>query len=258
MWGSYTSSIQYDHSRPSSPRAFGSTAVFDTANYTGPLPNDTAVPLMTGMQIFMAREIKGWPLYTIILALGQMLGATSFQITLLSGQNFQGDLQLYVLGAVFFVASIVWYTLFRMKPSVWVLSLPWIFYGLAFFLVGLPSVSTVSELAHGALTSAATWCYAIASAAAFLFFGLNFGEEAGAATEVWTMRACIVQGSQQIWVAALWYWGYQLNGALTGSKPPWWIVLILWPLSIMSFVFMWCIFKGLPGSFFKFCLYFLY
>jgi hypothetical protein len=24
----------------------------------------------------------------------------------------------------------------------------------------------------------ATWCYAVASAAAFLFFGLNFGEEA--------------------------------------------------------------------------------
>jgi hypothetical protein len=36
-----------------------------------------------------------------------------------------------------------------------------------------------------------------------------------------------------------------------GSKPPWWIVLILWPLSIMSFIFMWCIFKGLPGSFFN-------
>lgn len=249
MWGSYTSSLHHDYSRPGSPRAHGSTPAFDTTNYTGPLANDTSVPLMTGMQVFMAREVKGWPLYTIILALGQMLGATSFQITLLSGQNFQGDLQLYALGAIFFVASIVWYTLFRMKPSVWVLSLPWIFYGLAFFLVGLPSVSSAFDPIHSGLTSTATWSYAIASAAAFLFFGLNFGEEAGAATEIWTMRACIVQGSQQIWVAALWYWGYELNGALPGSKPPWWIVLILWPLSIMSFVFMWCIFKGLPGPF---------
>lgn len=41
--------------------------------------------------------------------------------------------------------------------------------------------------------------YAIASSAGFLFFGLNFGEEAGAATEVWVTRACIVQGLQQIW-----------------------------------------------------------
>jgi alpha-1,3-glucan synthase len=204
---------------------------------------------MTSLQIFMSREIKGWPLYTIILAIGQMLGATSFQITLLTGQSFQNNTQLYVLGAVFLVASIVWYTLFRIKPSVWVLSTPWIFYGLAFFLVGLPSISSVFNNAHFAITSAATWSYAIASAAGFLFFGLNFGEEAGAATEVWTMRACIVQGSQQVWVTALWYWGFRLNDAAPGSKPPWWIVLFLWPLAIMSFIFMWCIFKGLPGSF---------
>ncbi len=39
----------------------------------------------------------------------------------------------------------------------------------------------------------------MASAAGFLFFGLNFGEEAGALTEVWVTRACIVQGLQQIW-----------------------------------------------------------
>jgi len=51
---------------------------------------------------------------------------------------------------------------------------------------------------------------------------------------------------QQIWVTALWYWGFQLNGAPPGSKTPWWIVLFVWPLSIMSFVFMWCTFKGLP------------
>jgi len=135
--------------------------------------------IMTAMQIRLAREIKGWPLYTIILALGQMLGATSFQITLLSGQNYQGDMQLYVLGCIFFIASLVWYTLFRYKPSVYVLAYPWIFFGLAFFLVGLPSISDMfSATAHDVITSVATWCYAIASAAAFLFFGLNFGEEA--------------------------------------------------------------------------------
>jgi len=107
-----------------------------------------------------------------------MLGATSFQITLLSGQNWQDDLQLYVLSGVFLAASIVWYTLFRYKPSVYVLSIPWLFFALAFFIVGLPSLHPSLLAGQKALTSAATWCYAVASAAAFLYFGLNFGEEA--------------------------------------------------------------------------------
>jgi alpha-1,3-glucan synthase len=107
-----------------------------------------------------------------------MLSATSFQITLLTGQNWQNNLQLYVLGGVFLAASAVWYPLFRLKPSVYVLSAPWIFFGLAFFMIGLPSVSKALEPAHTALANAATWCYAVASAAGFLFFGLNFGEEA--------------------------------------------------------------------------------
>jgi alpha-1,3-glucan synthase len=107
-----------------------------------------------------------------------MLSATSFQITLLSGQNWQTNLQLYVLGGVFLAASTVWYTMFRLKPSVYVLSLPWIFFGVAFFMIGLPSVVPSMIHAHNALASASTWSYAVGSAAAFLFFGLNFGEEA--------------------------------------------------------------------------------
>ncbi|KAG8878121.1 Cell wall alpha-1,3-glucan synthase ags1 [Tulasnella sp. 331] len=252
VWGTPSPTIGGYDSRPSSPSFMSSHTtgngnnMFNTADYTGPLPNETDGPPMTSLQILMQRELAGWPLYTIIIALGQMLGATSFQITLLSGQNYQNDLQLYVLSGVFFVASVFWYTLFRMKPSVYVLSSPWLFYALAFFIVALPSVHPIFLPAHGALTSAATWLYACASAAAFLYFGLNFGEEAGAATEVWSMRACIVQGSQQIWVAALWYWGSELNGAKAGSAPPWWIVLILWPLAIMSLVFAYCLQWGLP------------
>ena len=177
-----------------------------------------------------------------------MLAATSFQITLLSGSNAQNNLQLYVLGGVFLASSVVWYFLFRMKPSVYVLSAPWVFFGIAFFLIGLPSVAKVLNVAHVALSSASTWAYAIASAAAFCFFGLNFGEEAGAATEVWMLRACIVQGSQQVWVAALWYWGFLLDGAQQDNVPPWWIVLIVWPLAVMSFLFAYLMLYGLPGE----------
>lgn len=107
-----------------------------------------------------------------------MLSATSFQITLLTGRNWQDDIQLYVLGSIFLAASAVWYPLFWSKPSVYVLSVPWIFFGLAFLLIGLPSVSIALLPAHRTLSSVATWCYAVGSAAAFVFFGLNFGEEA--------------------------------------------------------------------------------
>jgi len=107
-----------------------------------------------------------------------MLSATSFQMTLLSGRNWQDDVQLYALGGIFLVASALWYFLFKLKPAVYVLSAPWIFFGIAFFLIGLPSVSNALNPAHGVLSSIASWCYATASAAGFIFFSLNFGEEA--------------------------------------------------------------------------------
>ena len=172
VWGTPAPS-SFDHSRPSSPSGFTAPD-----GYSGALPDQQEVVVMTGLQIAMAREIGGWPIYTIIIATGQMLSATSFQITLLSGQNWQTNLQLYVLGGVFLAASAVWYIFFRYKPSVYVLSTPWLFFGLAFFLIGLPSVTPALHGAHDILTSIATWSYAVASSAAFAFFGLNFGEEA--------------------------------------------------------------------------------
>jgi hypothetical protein len=62
------------------------------------------------------------------------------------------------------------------------------------------------------------------------------------------LRACIVQGSQQIWVAALWYWGFQLQNAQLNSLAPWWIVLIVWPLAAISFLFSYLMLYGLPGK----------
>jgi len=179
-----------------------------------------------------------------------MLSATSYQIVLLSGSSGQTNLQFYVVGGVFFVASGIWYMLFRFKPALWVLSLPWFFFGVAFLLIGLPYISASLVPAHDILAGVATSAYAVASAGGFAFFGLNFGEEAGAATEVWILRACIVQGSQQIWVAALWYWGDRLNNAEPGQLTPWWIVCIVWPLSVMSFLFMILLLRGLPGQLF--------
>ncbi|KAF8843644.1 glycoside hydrolase family 13/glycosyltransferase family 5 protein [Paxillus ammoniavirescens] len=244
VWSAHgTLSVADDRSRPGSP---GSPSSHPFAGGSGILPYGGEIVIMTRVQIAMARKVGGWPLYTIVIALGQMLAANSYQMTLLAGQNYQNDLQLYVLGAVFLASSLVWYTLFRFKPSVYVLSLPWLFYGLAFFFIALPSISPKLASTHTTISNVATWLYAVASAAAFAFFGLNFGEEAGAATEVWTLRACVVQGSQQIWVAALWYWGNALNGAAAGHTSPWWIACIVWPLSLMSFAFAYLMLYGLP------------
>lgn len=60
------------------------------------------------------------------------------------------------------------------------------------------------------------------------------------------MRACIVQGSQQVWVAALWYWGNHLAGSSSSASAPWWVVLIVWPLAVMSIVFAYLMLYGLP------------
>jgi hypothetical protein len=94
------------------------------------------------------------------------------------GLNYQDDLQLYVLGGVFLVSSFVWYFLFRFKLSVYVLSFPWLFFGIAFFLIAIPSLSPSLASSHTLISDFATWCYAVSSSAAFVFFGLNFGEEA--------------------------------------------------------------------------------
>ncbi|KAF8121955.1 glycoside hydrolase family 13/glycosyltransferase family 5 protein [Boletus edulis] len=242
IWSSHGLSVVDERSRPASPGPPSTHQHGDGAL----LPYGGDIVIMNRVQIAMARKVFGWPLYTIVIALGQMLAANSYQVTLLTGQNYQDNVQLYVLGGVFLASSFVWYALFWWKPSVYVLSAPWLFFGIAFFLIAIPSLSPSLASTHTIISDLATWSYAVSSAAAFVFFGLNFGEEAGAATEVWALRACIVQGSQQVWIAALWYWGSTLNSVQPGHLTPWWIAIVLWPLSLMSFIFAYLLFHGLP------------
>ena len=46
--------------------------------------------------------------------------------------NGETDIQPYILSAVFLGASAVWYLFSRIKPSVWILSLYWLFFGVIF------------------------------------------------------------------------------------------------------------------------------
>jgi len=195
----------------------------------------------------MGRQVGEWPLYSIVMSAGQLLSASAFQLVLLSGTASQTDLDLYVIGAVFFTATIVWWAIFRTQPSSWGLSFPWLFFTLAFFLIGLPSLHGPFTAVQTHLQAAATWCYAIASAAAFLFFGMNFGEEAGATTQSWIFRACVVQGLQQCWAAVLWWWGSLLiNNDPEKYIAPRAILAVVWPLSLVSFLFFFALWFGLP------------
>lgn len=47
-------------------------STFNLDDYSGPLPNGPADKPLTGIQIIMMREIGGWPLYAIIMAIGQV------------------------------------------------------------------------------------------------------------------------------------------------------------------------------------------
>ncbi|KAI9613259.1 hypothetical protein KEM48_003893 [Puccinia striiformis f. sp. tritici PST-130] len=203
---------------------------------SGALDVTTALQ-MNLWQIRLQKRVFGWPIYTILLAAGQVLGATSFQLSLLSGTSSNGSFDFYVIGAVNILGSISWYWLSRRKPATWSLSMPWIFFGLAFVFIGLPSLSENLKqyFRRHPLAVAASGFYSFASSAGFLFFSSNFGEEAGGTTDAW--------------VGALWYWGYKLqnvdpmNAALA---PPGWINAITLTLGAGCFFIAYILFTGLP------------
>lgn len=128
-----------------------------------------------------------------------------------------------------------------------------VFFGIGFTLIGVPSLTdrlSVYSTRH-AITLAAECSYSFASAAGFLFFSVNFGEEAGAPTSVWVMRACLVQGVQQIWVSALWYFAFRLQGADPAAQTsllPAWSNAITMSLGAISFGIGYILFKGLVRS----------
>jgi len=161
---------------------------------------------------FMVHKVLGgdWPVYSIFLAFGQILALNAYQITLLTGEIGQPAVKLYALASVYIVASLGWWTLYRLLPAFYILGLPFFFYGLAFFVIGFgPVTSNASSYAW--VNNCGTALYTIGSASGSLFFGINFGTEGGSPVKTWVYRATLIQGSQQLVFAALWWWG----GALT-------------------------------------------
>ncbi len=148
----------------------------------------------------------------------------------------------------------MWWFLYRRLKTVYVLSLPFLVYGLAFLLIGLaPLGPTVAG--RGWIQNVATGLYAAASSSGSIYFAVNFGDEGGAPVTAWTYRACVIQGSQQIYVVALWYWGSVLSkqstaaangsGSVSGASAN-----VIIPVGVAIAALMWAIgmvlFLGLP------------
>ncbi|KAK5662545.1 hypothetical protein OQA88_8457 [Cercophora sp. LCS_1] len=166
---------------------------------------DSPVPsqvLTSPLQKFMLRKLFGWPVYTIILALGQILGASSYQISLLNDEQGQTASMLYTIASIYAASPVLWWVAFRRLPSVWVLSTPFAVYGVAFLFVGIAPFAS-STFARGWLQKVASGVYAAASSSGSMYFALNFGDEGGAPIHTWIIRACAVQGIQQIYISGL-------------------------------------------------------
>jgi len=161
----------------------------------------------TGLRKLLQRKIGDWQLYCFLLAFvreiphsltgdapanvhqGQIIAANSYQITLLTGEDGQVAVKLYVVALIYLVASLFWWLLFRKLKSIYVLALPFLFYGVAFFVVGIAPY-TQSLGARGWIYNIATGFYAFASASGSFFFTLNFGTEGKATrSKVWPFLA---------------------------------------------------------------------
>ncbi|KAF1984700.1 glycosyltransferase family 5 protein [Aulographum hederae CBS 113979] len=200
---------------------------------------------------FMLRKIADWPVYSFFLAFGQIIAANSYQITLLTGEVGQTAETLYIIASVYAATSVMWWLAFRRLRSVYVLSTPFIFYGLAFLFIGVaPFVHSYDG--RGTIQKVASGLYTVASSSGSIFFALNFGDEGGAPVKTWVLRACIIQGTQQIYVSALWFWGSTLtqmssNGELNNnSASPGVISGICLPLAVVMWAVGGIIFWGLP------------
>ncbi|KAK5706292.1 hypothetical protein LTR97_001279 [Elasticomyces elasticus] len=210
------------------------------------LPNNYKPP--TGLRRTMMYKVGDWPLYSFLLALGQILAANSYQITLLSGQVGQTATQLYVIASIYLVATLIWWYMFRRIALRWVMSMPFLMYGLGFFLLAMAPFAA-SAGSRGWIQHVATGFYAVASAAGSLYFSQNFGSTGSAPVRDWAFRACAIQGTQQLYTVGLWAWGDKLTaGAANGQTQD--LGYALTGLGIPIAIFLWCVgfvlFRGLP------------
>ncbi|KAJ5232661.1 hypothetical protein N7468_005617 [Penicillium chermesinum] len=208
----------------------------------------------TGLKKWMQMRLGDWPVYSLFLGLGQIIAANSYQITLLTGEVGQSAEKLYGIATVYAITSALWWLYFRFCKSVHVLTLPWFLYGLAFLIIGLAHFEP-NSFTRGWIQNVGSGIYAAASSSGSIFFALNFGDESGAPVKKWVFRACLIQGTQQVYVIALWYWGSTLTKANNAGVAnvqgnitnTWRMTAICTPITIFLWSVGLIVYFGLPN-----------
>ena len=195
---------------------------------------------------YLQYRIGDWPLYTILLALGQIMGANSYQITLLSGPRGQNEEKFYIVSGIYLAASLFWWVCYRCFKSVHLLSVPFLLYGVSLLLLGVSTFFSTTGLALPRLQNSATALYTIASSSGSLYFALNFGDEGGSPAQSWVFRACVIQGTQQVYICALWFWGSRLSHSSVTDPVSRTIAPVLFSASSILFLIGIILYTGLP------------
>ncbi|KAK5936986.1 hypothetical protein PMZ80_010735 [Knufia obscura] len=236
------------HSYDGETIAEETTNVRATTEYDALFGNGYVAP--TGARKFLQRKIGTWYLYCFLLAFGQIISASSYQLTLLTGAVGEPADKLYVLCSIYLGFSFIWWVLYRTTKAVYCLSAPFLFFGLCFLLLAASKgAKTVSGRSW--MFDVAAGIYAAGSAAGSMYFSLNFGTEGGTPSQVWAFRACVIAGSQQFLIAFLWYWGSFLtrSSANAGSNftpSSTALTAICIPLALLMFGVGILLYLGLP------------
>ncbi|KAH0127231.1 alpha-1,3-glucan synthase, partial [Aureobasidium melanogenum] len=152
--------------------------------------------------------------------------------------------------SIYLAGSLFWWFMVRRFASKYALAAPFILYGLSFFFVGIsPYGSTIDS--RGWIQNVASGFYAFASASGSLYFALNFASEGGVPIQTMIFRATVVQGIQQLWVAALWAWGTNMSAhhtarftnTIMNSKA---LLAIMLPIALLLVVVGLILLFGLP------------
>jgi alpha-1,3-glucan synthase len=203
------------------------------------------------IQRFMRRRIGKWPIYALFLGLGQIIATNSAQITLLVGQVGETATKLYIIAAIYCVSSICWWFLFYRFPSIIALTLPWFLYSMAFIVIGV-SPFGLTSLGRAWAQNVAAGVYAAASSSGSLFFALNFADQGAVPVKDWMFRASMIQGIQQIYTVALWYWSSKVSaaevgGVSTAALSTWRLTAVVMPIAAVCFAIGVLLALGLPN-----------
>lgn len=94
-----------------------------------------------------------------------------------------------MVAATYMATSIIWWAMERNFKSVYALSAPWLFFGLAFMLLGVAPFSSDWH-AEEQVVSAATCFYAAGASSGALAFALNFGDEGKLCVSLFSPPVC--------------------------------------------------------------------